>query len=96
MERHMKQNIDTLTEVDFLTWDTRNLARLTAELYQSNKQLRAANEQLRLDLKDAMAQVRKTIKDQETIDELFDLHASARDGRLSKVDAHEFLKSVLS
>jgi hypothetical protein len=91
------------TEVDFSTWGQGTLARLAAELHKENKRLstlnidlQQANLQLQSDLKDAMAELRKTIKDQETIDELFDLHAGAHDGRLSKVDAPAFLKSVLS
>lgn len=87
-------NLNELTAVNFRTWDINTLAQLAAELYQDNKHLREANEQLRLDLKDAMKEARKMMKDQETIDELFDFHASAKDGKLGKADAAAFLKSV--
>ncbi len=58
-----KLNLNELTAVNFRTWDIDNLARLTAELYQDNKRLQEANEQLRLDLKDAMKEARKQLKD---------------------------------
>lgn len=43
---------------DFLTWDQRNLASLAKDLYTQNLELREANEQLRLDVRDVLNQIR--------------------------------------
>jgi hypothetical protein len=42
---------DTL-KPNFATWDIRNLSKMVHDLWDENKWLRAANEQLRLDNKD--------------------------------------------
>lgn len=97
------------TEVDFLTWGHENLARLAAELHKENKRLTSlkeeldqANAQLQLDLRDAMKEARKVttalalIEDEEVMSEIFGYHSSAVDSRLSRVEAPEFIKSVLT
>jgi hypothetical protein len=48
---------------DFATWSQSNLAKYAAEQYQQNIELREALEQVRLDLKDAMALLRRTNKE---------------------------------
>jgi len=48
-----------LSKSEFMTWTIENLAALTSDLHQDNIRLRAANEQLRLDLRDAMRLVRQ-------------------------------------
>lgn len=45
---------------NFAAWREDNLAKIAEDLYIQNLQLREANEQLRLDLKDAMKLVRAT------------------------------------
>lgn len=45
---------------NFAAWREDNLAKIAEDLYMQNLQLREANEQLRLDLKDAMKLVRAT------------------------------------
>ena len=43
----------------FKAWTQENLANLVEELWDQNIQLREANEQLRLDFKDVMKELRK-------------------------------------
>jgi hypothetical protein len=51
------------TKDEFLTWKLENLAGLASELHEDNAKLREANEQLRLDLRDAMKLVRQQHKE---------------------------------
>lgn len=44
-------------------WPHETLAKFAQECYMQNKELRDINEQLRLDLKDAMAELRKHVDD---------------------------------
>ena len=44
---------------NFAAWSIENLAKFSQEQYQQNLILREAIEQLRLDLKDAMKELRK-------------------------------------
>lgn len=43
----------------FKVWSQENLSKLVEDLWDQNIQLRDANEQMRLDLKDAMKELRK-------------------------------------
>lgn len=43
----------------FKAWTHENLSKLIDDIWDQNVQLREANEQLRLDLKDAMKELRK-------------------------------------
>jgi len=49
----------------FAAWETGNLANLCNDLWDDNVKLRDANEQLRLDLKDAMKLVRQANADKD-------------------------------
>ena len=49
---------------EFATWQRNNLDKLCGELWDENLRLREANEQLRLDLKDAMSLLRKQLTQQ--------------------------------
>lgn len=48
---------------EFSSWERNNLDRLCGDLWEDNVRLREANEQLRLDLKDAMSLLRQKITD---------------------------------
>ena len=48
---------------EFTKWQRNNLDELCGELWDENLRLREANEQLRLDLKDAMSLLRKQLTD---------------------------------
>lgn len=50
---------------NFATWEHRTLSKLTHDLWDENVRLRDANEQLRLDLKDAMKLVRQANFDKD-------------------------------
>lgn len=50
----------------FSAWAHKNLAELASDLYARNKELEAANDQLRTDLRHAMDQVRATMKKELT------------------------------
>jgi len=49
---------------EFTKWQRNNLDELCGELWDENLRLREANEQLRLDLKDAMSLLRKQLTDE--------------------------------
>lgn len=48
---------------NFAAWSNENLARFASESYDRMQELTAANEQLRIDLKSAMAELRKHVDD---------------------------------
>ena len=48
---------------EFHLWERHNLDKLCGDIWEDNLRLREANEQLRLDLKDAMKLLRRKITD---------------------------------
>lgn len=54
--------MDAQNKPTFSTWEHTNLARLTNDLWDQNKQLREANDQLRLDNKDLSRQLRDCLR----------------------------------
>lgn len=49
---------------EFKLWERANLDKLCDDLWEDNLRLREANEQLRLDLKDAMKLLRKQLTEE--------------------------------
>lgn len=89
-------NLNDLGEWELRAWQIDTLAKFAFEQKEEVVRLREANEQLRLDLKDAMLQARKLnlAQDPNVIEECFDAHASAIDGRMSKADVLDFVKHL--